>query len=501
MNPRIRDTWPAWADLLPHLRTLDLATTDDEELAWQACRAAAYLLRRGERPRQPRHDRPAVPGVARPSRTRPPGRRCGRRTTSRRPGRLGRPRDAVALERELHDHYVATYGDDHPDTLTSAGNLAIRLAALGEHEQARALDEDTLARRRRVLGDDHPDTLRSANNLADRLAELGEHEQARALDEDTLTRRRRVLGDDHPDTLTSANNLADRLAALGEHEQARDLAEDTLTRRRRVLGDDHPDTLRSADNLATDLAALGEHQQARALDEDTLARRRRVLGEDHPDTLTSASNLATELAGLGELQQARKLAEDTLARRRRVLGDDHPDTLTPRLSTLPSTPRLRRCHERGGEPVRREQVSDRAERLGCRGSRLGGLVVVPAGEAQPVDHVAAASCSPGHRLPVGAVTAPSRTRARRRRWRYRSTDHATIPTIPHRAGNSPSMATALPGGCAAGAAPSSVRQHRPPRLETRCCRVSRILPHAIGGEHALWQVGGLLVSRVGCVHP
>ena len=50
------------------------------------------------------------------------------------------------------------------------------LAALGEHEQARALDEDTLTRRRRVLGDDHPDTLTSANNLATDLAALGEHE-------------------------------------------------------------------------------------------------------------------------------------------------------------------------------------------------------------------------------------------------------------------------------------------------------------------------------------
>ena len=50
-------------------------------------------------------------------------------------------------------------GEDHPDTLASANNLAIDLHALGEYEQARALDEDTLARRRRVLGEDHPDTL------------------------------------------------------------------------------------------------------------------------------------------------------------------------------------------------------------------------------------------------------------------------------------------------------------------------------------------------------
>ena len=39
---------------------------------------------------------------------------------------------------------------------------------------ARELDEDTLARYRRVLGEDYPDTLRTAGNLAADLRALGE---------------------------------------------------------------------------------------------------------------------------------------------------------------------------------------------------------------------------------------------------------------------------------------------------------------------------------------
>ena len=50
-----------------------------------------------------------------------------------------------------------------------------------------------------MLGEDHPDTLRTANNLAVDLRNLGEHQAARELDEDILARRR-VLGEDHPDT-------------------------------------------------------------------------------------------------------------------------------------------------------------------------------------------------------------------------------------------------------------------------------------------------------------
>ena len=91
-----------------------------------------------------------------------------------------------------------------------------RLKNFGQYQAARELDEDTLARRRRVLGEDHPDTLLSARNLAADLRNLGEYQAARELDEDTLARRRRVLGEDHPDTVLSAGNFAADLGALGE---------------------------------------------------------------------------------------------------------------------------------------------------------------------------------------------------------------------------------------------------------------------------------------------
>jgi hypothetical protein len=57
-------------------------------------------------------------------------------------------------------------GDDHPDTLDSANNLAIDLRLLGDWRAARDMDQDILARVRRILGDDHPDTLRVQDRLA-----------------------------------------------------------------------------------------------------------------------------------------------------------------------------------------------------------------------------------------------------------------------------------------------------------------------------------------------
>ncbi len=265
-------TWPTWRVLLPHV----LAATDASshidpassgDVAWLLDRAATYLQTRGE------------------------------------------PRPAQLLFERAFQLNQQLLGEDHPDTLTSARNLAADLHALGKHETARQLDKDTLTHRRRVLGENHPDTLASARNLATTLLVLGEHEAARQLDEDTLTRSRRVLGEDHPKTLYSASNLAADLRAVGEQQAARQLDEDTLTRSRRVLGEDHPHTLYSASNLALDLTNLGEHESARQLDEDTLTRRRRVLGENHPHTLTSANNLANDLRALGEHERGRQLQE------------------------------------------------------------------------------------------------------------------------------------------------------------------------------------------------
>ncbi len=188
-------SWPGWAELLPHLRTVDLAGTGNGALRTYACNAIWYLLRRGDTP------------------------------------------TGHQLAQQLQQAWRAHLGPDDDHTLHVANNLAEAWRSFARYQQARELDEDTLDRCRRVLGPDHPDTLRSAGNLALDLHGLGEVEAARELDEDTLDRRRRVLGPDHPHTLGSASNLARDLRALGRHEDARQLEADTA-RQRRALGAD-----------------------------------------------------------------------------------------------------------------------------------------------------------------------------------------------------------------------------------------------------------------------
>ncbi len=324
--------WPLWRRLLPHVLAaaghdvaLDAVPADATRLL---DRAATYLLIRGE------------------------------------------PQAALAVYERTYEVRRRKFGDDHPDTLTSASTLALNLLWLGEYQRARALDEDTLtrrrripgedasdaltsasqlatdlywslgnnaqarelqqemlSRRRRILGDDHPDTLSSAGQLGMALWYLGDYQQARQLHSDTFTRSRRILGHDHPDTLTSASQLGMALWSLGDYRQARQLLSDTFTRSRRVLGEDHPVTLRSAFLLGLALWSLGDYQQARQLQNEAFTRSRRVLGRDHPVTLRSANLLGLTLGSLGEHQQARQLLSDTFTRSRRMLGEDHPETL------------------------------------------------------------------------------------------------------------------------------------------------------------------------------
>ena len=182
---------------------------------------------------------------------------------------------AIALEAQ-HARYIASTTPDPgltADALDLLGWLGRYDYRAGRYASARDLQQRTYDTFRRVLGEDHPDTLESANNLAVMLEDLGELRGARDLQQRTYDSCRRVFGEDHPNTLTSANNLASTLRALGDLGGARDLHQRTYDTCRRVLGEDHPNTLTSATNLAIALHDLGDRGAAIALLSQVVQRR------------------------------------------------------------------------------------------------------------------------------------------------------------------------------------------------------------------------------------
>ena len=225
---------------------------------------------------------------------------------------------------------AAFLGADHPDTLTSRGNLAKAYELSGDLNRGIRLYEEALVARERVLGADHPDTLASCNNLASAYRSAGNLDRAIPLLEEALVARERVLGADHPDTLASRNNLASAYRSAGDLDRAIPMLEETLIACERALGTDHPSTFAPRNNLAGAYESAGDPDRAIPLLEDTLTASERVLGPDHPSTLASRNNLAGAYGAARYLGKAISLLEDNLAARERVLGPEHPDTLISR---------------------------------------------------------------------------------------------------------------------------------------------------------------------------
>jgi hypothetical protein len=69
------------------------------------------------------------------------------------------------IQREVLGVQRRVLGEEHPDTLTSAGNLAMSFAYQGKYAEAEEMLQAALAAQQRVLGSAHPDTLSIAKSL------------------------------------------------------------------------------------------------------------------------------------------------------------------------------------------------------------------------------------------------------------------------------------------------------------------------------------------------
>jgi serine/threonine protein kinase len=142
--------------------------------------------------------------------------------------------EARRLREKVRDYYVATYGPEHPDTLTAMYNLAGSF----RHENL-PLVEEVLTLRRKVLGPEHPDTLRTMIAMAGIYSDNGRKDEALKLAEQALALNRKVLGSEHTNTVAAMNTLAFFYAFDGppdESIKAIELFEEVLPHARKVAG-------------------------------------------------------------------------------------------------------------------------------------------------------------------------------------------------------------------------------------------------------------------------
>lgn len=240
---------------------------------------------------------------------------------------LGRHAEAESLHHRALDARERALGAEHPDTLTSVNNLATLYESQGRYDEAEPLLKRALAGYEHALGVEHPNTLTGVNNLSALYRAQGRYAEAEPLYRRAVGAKERVLGADHPDTLVSINNLAGLYQAQKRYAEAEPLYRRTLAERERVLGAEHADTLGTVNDLAELYRAQGRYREAEPLYLRALNAKERVLGAEHPNTLISVSNLAILYQFQGRYAEAEPLYRRALEARERVLGLDHPDTL------------------------------------------------------------------------------------------------------------------------------------------------------------------------------
>jgi tetratricopeptide (TPR) repeat protein len=322
--------WPAWLDLLPHLRALlGLAPAVLDEIglaavgvaATRAChmlnRSGAFTAAADLASLSLRHtdslgaEHDVVLSL--------------RHQHGRALAYQGQVTKAVAELRDLVGVQVRVLGPDHPATLATRHELAWAMRDHHGHSKTEIERElrDVLAARLRVLGPDHPDTLATRFRLACAIDMQGRWAEAEGEYRNVLDVQLRTLGPDHPDTLNTRNEIIDALIEQGRYAEAEAAGHDLAQSRLRVLGPDHPDTLATRAYLAWAISERGRYAEAELLFRDLLDDWLRVVGPDHMRTLDTRYEIADAIGQQGRYAEAEAQFQDVLNDLLRLFGPDH----------------------------------------------------------------------------------------------------------------------------------------------------------------------------------
>ena len=136
---------------------------------------------------------------------------------------LGRPDEALRLQRDVSAGYAKLLGEEHENTLIAALGYARNLFGLHKFEEAKSLLRKTVPVARRVLGESDDTTLRMRSVYAGALCNdpgttRDDLREAATTLEDAERIARRVLGGAHPITVDMEANLRLARAALRARE-------------------------------------------------------------------------------------------------------------------------------------------------------------------------------------------------------------------------------------------------------------------------------------------
>ncbi len=246
----------------------------------------------------------------------------------------GRYEEAESILRRAMEIWLRDYGEEDLRTLSAMDRLGIALFWQGKTEEAREWYERSTDAYVRIYGEGHGVTNFAMNNLAQLLIDIGELEEAEQYARKAYEGSRVALGDNHSHTLTYANGIGVLYANMGRFDDAEIVFRKVVDGRMKTHGEDHHETLGALNNLGFVLDASGRSEEAVPLYERALSGLRRTLGNEHVHTQNALSNLARVTFHSGRPEEALALLEPAEETRRKLSESASPSSLARFLTHL-----------------------------------------------------------------------------------------------------------------------------------------------------------------------
>jgi len=188
-------TWPAYAQLYPHVIASDAVGSDAPEVRRLVVHEIVYLYRFGDH------------------------------------------RSGLELAEHAHQTWAAASGEAAPPTLQAAGWLGWLYFTLGRYGDAARTNSRVLELSTAVNGPDHPETLLTMGNcITDRIV-AGDFAAALEIARERHRRAERAHGPDDGDTMLAAHDVAVGLRLVGRFADALALDEVTWRRKAAIFGE------------------------------------------------------------------------------------------------------------------------------------------------------------------------------------------------------------------------------------------------------------------------
>ena len=200
---------------------------------------------------------------------------------------------------------------------------------LGEMEKAEHQLTRSYEMWQELVGQDDPNTLDAAYNLATMYFLQSDFSKAEPLLRLVIDGRRQILGADSPETLEAIHGLGALYTFRNEYDRVAILLAEALERAQRLRGGDrNAVTIRLMRLLGSAYSELGRDAEAEPLLVKALECGRLVQGEKHPDTPATTTMLAGLYLRMGRLAESERLAILAFRTRTELVGEFDPGTLT-----------------------------------------------------------------------------------------------------------------------------------------------------------------------------